>query len=285
MDALDPRHGTYSGAQAHIRAKTLLDCAPCHQAHLRYRRRRRYDVSNGRPRIVDTAPVVQHLRALRENGVAVRDIAAISGVSTSLIDELLNRARPVVRADNAAALLLSRPAPTSTGMVAALGTLRRVRALARLGWSMRQIGDVAGVKFETLRRISSQEPPHVEVATAEGVSAAYEKLSMTLAPPSRTASQVRSKAEHKGWLPPLMFDDIDNDPEPPTPLYSGPDIDPVVVMRLLEGHRIKANHAEREEAIKQWVADGGTKTELCNIHGWAPGRYQVGLRLVQGGAA
>jgi hypothetical protein len=164
--------------------------------------------------------------------------------------------------------------------VDATGTARRIHALMALGWPSREIALRCGwTTGEAVLEVSRRT--WVYNNTRATIARVYDELSMTPGPSAST----RRRAALNGWLVPLMWDDIDRDPEPPETFYSGPDIDPVVVMRLLEGHRIKANHAEREEAIKQWVADGGTKTELCNIHGWAPGRYQVGLRLIEGGAA
>ena len=100
----------------------------------------------------------------------------------------------------------------------------------------------------------------------------------------RYAKRTRNLAARSGYAPPLAWDDIDNDPEPPA-VNHGDDIDPVVVMRLLEGRRITATKAEKVAALERWVRDGGSERELCEIHGWKAGRYTAGLRLVRGGAA
>lgn len=213
----DPRHGTYPGGQAHIKAgDKLKTCPPCHQAFLRYRRRRRYDISLGRPRQVPTGPVVDHLHRLRDRGVTVLAVAEMAGVSTSLIDELLNRPRPMMRSDNAAALLATKPDPVPSGHTVGIGTIRRIRALGAIGWSMADIERASGgkVKLETLRDISSTERPTVTTQTRDAVAAAFEKLCMTT-PIGRTAAQVRVKAAQKGWPPPLAYNDIDDPNEEP----------------------------------------------------------------------
>jgi hypothetical protein len=176
-----------------------------------------------------------------------------------------------------------------TWAIPALGAQRRIQALLTLGWTTTDIAHAAGWQHRnSVQRVLSGQDRRpcrwIERKTHETLCEVYERLSMQIPPHAPHRARTRALALRRGYAAPLMWDDIDNDP---APQYGGPsvDIDPVVVMRLLEGKRIKANRAEREEAIRQWVADGGTKTELCNIHDWAPGRYQVGLRLVEGGAA
>jgi hypothetical protein len=99
--------------------------------------------------------------------------------------------------------------------------------------------------------------------------------------------RARNLAARHGWLPPLAWDDIDDPNETPDFGADDYDVDPVVVRRLLEGQRIKATHAEKVAALAQWVADGNSKRELCDHHGWNDGRFPkvAELRLIQGGAA
>lgn len=158
------------------------------------------------------------------------------------------------------------------------GTQRRIRALVALGWSYLDLGGQLGVSQQSVWQIANRRGT-VRATTAQRIAALYDQLSMTPAPPGKSASYSRTVARKHGWLPPLAWDDIDTDPEPPA---ADPDnsVDHVVVMRLLEGRNIPSSRAEREEAIRRWVADGGTKTEFCNLHGWAPQRYGA-LRLVE----
>lgn len=277
MDALDPRHGTYSGSQAHINERTPM-CHPCHTAHLRYRRQRRYDIAQGKQRTVAAWPVIEHLRNLRKRGATVRHIAQRAGVSDSLIDELLNRPRATIRTDNANALLGTNVPASPTGNVPAIGTIRRIRALGRLGWGMRDISAAAGgrAKLETLRRINSLEPAVVKPSTAAGVADAYATLCMVLPPQGRTPSQVRARSVAKGWVPPLAWDDIDDPDEQPNrgrDLYSAPQgsYDEAVVVRILNGDfRLRSTVLERAEVVRRWP---GSRNDLALHTGWRVERY------------
>lgn len=95
-------------------------------------------------------------------------------------------------------------------LVDATGTVRRIRALQRLGWSLRTISLAAG-RAETwagsLARVRSVSP-----ATAATVRALYDDMSMRL-PPTRTwqersaVTKARNHAERAGWPPPLAWDE------------------------------------------------------------------------------
>lgn len=160
--------------------------------------------------------------------------------------------------------------------VPAIGTQRRIRALMRLGWTGRHIADHCGWKSAEAVTEILKDRRWVFLTTAAKVSRAYDDMSMRIGPSEKN----RRYAERMGWLPPLAWDDIDNDPEPPAALHDEPAVDPVVVMRLLEGQRVKATKAEKEAAMTQWVADGGSRNELARMHGWKPERYTRHLRAV-----
>lgn len=161
------------------------------------------------------------------------------------------------------------------------GAVRRIQALMVMGWPRRELARQAGYQGDALALILGGQRQRLELATHQRIVDLYERLSMTHGP----SSSSRIRATKKGWAPPLAWDDIDNDPEPN---WGGndTDIDPVVVMRLLEGDRIPSTKAEKDAAMEQWVADGGSKAELCSWHGWKAGRYgRPALQVIEGGAA
>jgi hypothetical protein len=166
-------------------------------------------------------------------------------------------------------------------LVDATGTIRRIRALQALGWTYAEMGQQCGRSENWAYMIPRS--PQVTSTTASRMARVYEELCMVV-PDGPYAERTRRMARRKGWPPPLAWDDIDRDPQAN---YGGTDadIDPVVVMRLLEGRRVKSTPAEKEAAMARWVADGGSRAELCRWHGWHQGRYSVPLRLIEGDCA
>lgn len=174
--------------------------------------------------------------------------------------------------------------------VPATGTQRRIRALMAIGWTSEEIRRRAG--WGTPQAVTELLTTRTTVYrhTAATIADVYAELCMTPGPSAKN----RREAMKKGWAPPLAWEDIDNDAAPVGVGYTRKrtgnqhaedKIDPVVVMRLLEGDRVPSTHAERQEAMARWVADGGSRRELASWHGWKPERYTAGLRVVQGGAA
>lgn len=83
----------------------------------------------------------------------------------------------------------------------ATGTRRRLRALAALGWPMRDLSVELG--WEPTRAQKLTAAGHVWADTAADVRLLYDRLSMTPGPSLKT----RRRAEAAGWLPPLAWDD------------------------------------------------------------------------------
>jgi hypothetical protein len=161
-------------------------------------------------------------------------------------------------------------------IIDALGTKRRIRALMRLGWSTYRLdAELGRERTYTGAILCGQDRIHR--TTADEYAALYERLAMRI-PEGRNRfergaiTRVSNYACQMGYPPPLAWDDIDNDPEPQ---WGGrdTDVDPVVVMRLLEGRRVQSTGAERREAMRRWLQDGGSERELCQVHGWKHGRY------------
>jgi hypothetical protein len=104
--------------------------------------------------------------------------------------------------------------------VPAYRVTRRVEALQALGWSLRRIAAEAGVTYNHLAEYGYDRDA-VYADHFEKIDAAYRRLCMTL-PPEDTpgqrsgAQRTRSHARRNGFLPPLVWDDIDDPAEQPT---------------------------------------------------------------------
>ena len=120
----------------------------------------------------------------------------------------------------AATQRLTPAARSPRGLTDATGTRRRLQALLRLGWSVdRLAADLGRTSRRLERTLTCQQ---VTVATAQRVSDVYQQLSSH--PPAEdirtrraAADATREWAISAGWLAPLAWDDIDNDPDPGPP--------------------------------------------------------------------
>lgn len=106
-------------------------------------------------------------------------------------------------------LALGRNMPNT--LIDSAPTIRRLQALACLGWSFEDVGRRAGVAktWEIMHR------PTIRHVNAQAFAAVYGRLSMSV-PPMGTREQraavnrTRAWAVRNGWLPPLAYDDIDH---------------------------------------------------------------------------
>lgn len=240
--------------------------------------------------MVDSAPIRAKTKALNDLGWSLEAIAHMGGAGTSAGLRLImaGRSRKCERKFLAvAALPLTLGVPEDVPdscFVPSLGATRRVRALMANGWRHQDITEFIG---RASHHLAAGRHPRMPALDWRIVAATYDKLSDTNGGSRRTLL----RAQKAGFPPPLAWDDIDDPNETPSGWKYAPrkiqlneDFDPVVVMRLLEGDRVPSTAAERAEALAQWVADGGSESELCRWHGWRPGRYGS-LRLVGEGVA
>lgn len=239
------RHGT---RVAYVKDRCRCpDCTAANTAASRTRYRQKA-VGRWQP-FTDATQVREHLTALRAAGIGVERIAQLTGMSLSHVRGLASsrpersNATGKVRHNTAARILAIQVGPdcwAGCSRVPALGTRRRLQALARLGWSLELLAAQLGRGPASLRR--SMAGDTVTADTARSVASLYARLEWT-GPPTTGAEQraaadaVRREAEARGWLPPLAWDDIDTDPAPPStpPATATPDIDDVAVERALVG--------------------------------------------------
>lgn len=100
----------------------------------------------------------------------------------------------------------------TTRTVSALGTKRRLQALAAIGWDFYSIATEAGRHREWVWQIYRRDA--VLTRTAKTVAEIYERLCMTV-PEGWVADRARRQAAARGWAPPLAWDDIDQPRERP----------------------------------------------------------------------
>jgi hypothetical protein len=269
------RHGT---RVAYVRDRCR--CTACRAANAAASARARKSRVLGHPGdLVDAAAVRFRLHRMREAGVGIQRIAALSGIAPSHIRQLLT-VRPdgtpaVARvrrrtAERFPALVDAQSVVSSRAQVAALGTARRLQALHAIGWSTTELAARLDVTTQGLRRTMTRT--RVTVGTRNAVAALYEELwnvrpdscDAAAAAPAKAA---RDQAQHRGWLPPLAWDDIDRDPQAPRPSGDPQQVDEIAVERALARDGISLGDltsAEQAVVIGELTRRGKSLTDIAD---------------------
>jgi transcriptional regulator with XRE-family HTH domain len=173
-------------------------------------KRRRIAIQQGTWRPwADREQVLAHLQRLLDAGMTKELIAQAAGLPRGTIRMLPERAR--IETATAHAVLAVQPGATARDAVTrvpALGTIRRIHALSRIGWPQNLIAQRAGVAYVTVTQIAGGKHNRVAASTAEKIRRAYDELSGTPGPDKH----VMSKAIRKNWAPPAAWDDNIDDP-------------------------------------------------------------------------
>lgn len=205
-------------------------CEPCTRANSASNRARERAKLYGRyDAYVKAGPIRAHVLMLSQSGMGRRRLSELSGVSQSAIQTLKNgttgkrggRPPERIRKETAARLLEVQPDPAllaAHSMVPARGTQRRVQALATQGWTLTRIAGQVGWTPQNLDKMLHQD--FVLKTTADRVAALYER-NWNRKPPvtsryelaAARRSQTRTSA--LGWVPPMGWDDIDEDEQAP----------------------------------------------------------------------
>lgn len=151
------------------------------------------------------------------------------------------------------------------GDVPGIGVNRRVQALVARGWAYKTLERVSGINESMWKQWESRQV--VERITHKRVSAIYEQLAMK-EPPVETSrdraakTKATRRAERRGFLPPLAWDDIDHDAAPPVPDEVDV-IDEMAIAASIDGLKPKLTPAEKVEAIRILNRAGWSDPEIA----------------------
>lgn len=111
-----------------------------------------------------------------------------------------------------------------TATVPAIGTARRLQALAAAGWSSIAVADRLGLDHGHLRHVRAGDWPTVASTVAGLVSAAYPLMVRLPTPTARPSARARLAATvaGNGWLPPAAWAGRDIDDPTVRPHAPGP---------------------------------------------------------------
>lgn len=183
-----------------------------------YAKRRSFLVKTGRWVAPTNGDEVRaHIAKVRaQNGMTLRQFATAAGIQEKWFNEVARGVRAKVVTAETRRKILSVTADTPlppAGLVNSTGTVRRLQALAVLGWSAPMISPALGMSVDQVIRIRRGYRDEVYSSTADKVAELYRKLWLTPPPiPTGRVERIRRDAVERGWKSGACWDDID-DPE------------------------------------------------------------------------
>lgn len=277
-------------------------CADCRAGQARRQADRRRAIAYGTytAGFVSADPVRAHLDALRGAGMGLRTISAVSGVSGSTLSNIvwgatgpdgIRRRRQHVSQRIAGRILDVRPrleVMADGASVDGRGTRRRLQALACLGWSGAELSRRLGLPEYRLQRVTHAD--RVLASTARRVAALYAEMwGQRPTAESATAAEMIARtiraARAAGWVPPLGWDDIDEDAEP-VAVEADTEIDTIAVELAVAGTRVSLTIDERHEVVRQLNARGYSDSTIAAMAGVSAktverDRKQLGIPAVE----
>ena len=274
-------------------------CRPCSTHRMQTEERRRKDKAYGRYDVglVDAEPVREHLMMLGEYGLGYKRVAAIAGLGITPVRTVIwgrqdpgprkGEMQKRIKRETAEKILAVKPDVSllaGGARIPARGTHRRLRALVARGWSQSKLSDRLDMDRGSFGLMMQRD--HVQVSTHREVAALFEELWDQLPPHEEWRDKIaysrtlRYAREHR-WLPPLAWDDIDTDPEPPVPDEDG-GVDEIAVELAMLGERVRITPAERRECVRRlhserWSAGRIADTIHCAVKTVARIRAELGL--------
>lgn len=227
---------------------------------------------------VDADPARRHLRALSTAGVGRRRVAELTGLTETCLTRLTSggpNGRPPtrrIRPDTERKILAIASVDVAAGVIIdSTGTVRRLRALHALGWTFTALAAEIGWTVQNLSTMLGAA--RVTRNTADLVTALYDRLSMTTAPDTPSASRSRRAAARNGWFTPLAWDDdaIDDPAAVPSLLPpvdgSDPDADEMAIQHRMAGHTVTLARVDEVEMVRRLHAAGWTGKQIGDVIG------------------
>ncbi len=248
-------------------------CRPCSEHRMKTEERRRKDKAYGRydSGLVDADPVREHILALGEFGIGYKRVAELAGVGVTGVRTIIwGRQDPGPRYGEIPKRIAREKAEKILAVEASIehlgprqpvpsrGARRRVQALVARGWSLSKIGAPLGISPSNMSSLMKR--PMVGAGNFRAIVALYDELWDQLPPREEwrdkiAYSRALEHARQRRWLPPLAWDDIDLDDEPPLPDDEVAVIDEVAVELAIAGEGVRLTPAERRECVRRLHAE------------------------------
>ncbi len=271
------RHGEHAGYIAHKRSGVPM-CDDCLIAGRRARKAMEVRLARGVRSRVPLGPAAW--KVLADQSITV--IANETGLNrNNLYQAYAKGPDGIVLATTRAKILACRSWTRQ-------GIQRRLQALYAIGWNSEALAAHSGLSSTGIRSARRREIQYLDPDFALQLVELYDDLHMSPLDPThdKTVSRSINDAHRRGWVPPLAWDDIDNDAAPAAPVADAGQVDHAVIQRAFDGDTsIVMNPAERREFVKQWLTAGRTTRTLDEEYGINPWREVKSLKAAESEAA
>lgn len=228
---------------------------------------------------VDATPTRNRLRQLhRAHRMTWHQIGAASGKHPRYLQFVSAGRTPRVLQATEDAVMSVKPAPRcGRHRVDSTGTVRRLQALACMGYTWEELSTYCGVSRPAVQHWVSgvYSTGVVSTRTARTVIGVYDKFSMV--PSSHPyAHRARRNAFMNGWYPPLAWDDESiDDPRSrprlgPTKRSSQPDESVVWLVLHYQDPGRALNHAEKRLVVEHGTRVGMPHSNIADLLGIDP---------------
>lgn len=216
-------HGTYTMYVVH-----QCRCDHCREATSEHARQRRKNQLYGRYHLTDAEPARRHVRALMSAGMGWKRVAKAAGITSSTLYPLLygrggNDPRPPRKQISKALeakLLAVTPDLAAGSCVDNLGSVRRLQALAAIGWSQHRLAQIFGMFPGNFGKVIHGERGSIRLSTAKQIEVFFDE-NWDAPPVAETRfeqagiTRAKREAAAKGWVTAAAWDDIDDPTEEP----------------------------------------------------------------------
>ena len=156
----------------------------------------------------------------------------------------------------------------TTAWAPAIGTRRRLQALAAAGWSAAQLADQLHVTRGAVAALRGTRQDRVLATTAAAVAALYEDC-WWRTPPGRGRDLTRTEAwaARQGWADPSRWaaQDLDHPDASPTDLVDEPD--PVAIAAAVAGRPVPLTRVEQRAVAAELTRRGASATTTAAVIG------------------
>lgn len=161
--------------------------------------------------IVDAGPTQAHIAILEQCGMSQMAIARAAGLTDNGLYLLMGRKR-ITKASADKILSVTpemayRPSEDGNELMPTLGTVRRIKSLMAIGYTLQFISRSVGREKFWASAVLNGNLTCVRADSVRAVSDLFDRLQSTPAPDSRVASRARNRAKTEGWPHPFAWDE------------------------------------------------------------------------------